>query len=58
MKINKGRTITTCTGDSKEQLKIQLEDNEYCRIKTTTGDMIMNDILEIDIYKIHKENEE
>lgn len=53
MKINK-----SSTEESKEQLKIQLEDNEYCRIKTTTGDMIMNDILEIDIYKIHKENKE
>ena len=58
MKINESRIFTTCTGDSKEQHKIQLEDNEYCLIKTTTGDMIMTDILEIDIYIFHKENEE
>lgn len=57
MKINKITSYNTSTEDSKEHLKIQLEDNEYCRIKTTTGDMVMNDVVEIDVYNFSKEND-
>ena len=39
-------------------MKVVLEPGEYCRIKTSTGDVIMNDITEIDFYRISKENKE
>lgn len=39
-------------------IKITLDANDYCRIKTSTGDVIMNDITEIDFYRISKENKE
>jgi hypothetical protein len=53
MNINKPNN-EDCNGP----IKIILEDNEYCRIKTTTGDMVMNDVVEIDVYNFSKENKE